>query len=77
MPYFQQKSSFGTCMEAVRELMYNNLIYNISVNLTSIPIFYLDVNQNVHLNFEELGIVGDFTIKSISCSFGNNPTMTL
>lgn len=77
MPYFQQKNSFGTCMEAVRELMYNNLIYNISVNLTSIPIFYLDVNQNVHLNFEELGIIGDFTIKSISCSFGNNPSMTL
>lgn len=77
LQYFQEVNSFGTCYESVREMLYNNLIYNATASLTAIPILYLDVNKVVHLNFPELGITGDFVINNISMQFGNNPTMSL
>jgi hypothetical protein len=58
-------------------MLYNNLIYNATASLTTIPILYLDVNKVVHLNFPELGVTGDFVINNISMQFGNNPTMSL
>lgn len=75
--YFKQVNSFGTCFEDVRAQLYDNLIYHASVNLTCIPIFYLDVNKVVRLNLPEIGIVGDFVINSISWSFNNGATMSL
>ena len=77
LQYFQQVNSFGTCYEAVREMLYNNLIYNATASLSCIPILYLDVNKVVHLNFPELGITGDFVINNISMQFNQNPTMSL
>jgi hypothetical protein len=58
-------------------MLYNNLIYNASVSLTTIPVFYLDVNKVVRLNFPELGIVGDFVINSIGWNIGGANTMSL
>lgn len=77
LQYFQEVNSFGTCYESVREMLYNNLIYNASVSLTTIPILYLDVNKVIHLNQPELGVVGDFVINNISLQINSNPTMTL
>lgn len=58
-------------------MLYNYLIYNASVTLTSIPIFYLEPNCVLRLNFPELGIVGDYVIKNISWAIGNGGTMQL
>lgn len=77
LQYFQEVNSFGTCYESVRAMLYNNLIYNATASLTTIPILYLDINKVVHLNFPELGVTGDFVINNISMQFGNNPTMSL
>lgn len=77
MAYFTQKNSFGTCYETIREQLYQNLIANSSVTLTSIPILYMDVNYIVKLNFPELGVQGDFIINNISWSLGGTPTMQL
>lgn len=75
--YFKQHNSFGTCYEQVRSMLYNNLIYNASVTLTSIPIFYLNVNKVVRLNLPKLGIVGDYVINSMSWQIGGQNTMNL
>jgi hypothetical protein len=77
LPYFQVRNSFGTCYEEIRDLLYTHLIYNASVSLTSIPILYLDVNKVIRLNFSELGIVGNYTINSMSWNIGNTSTMSL
>ena len=75
--YLQQVNSFGTCYEQVRAMLYNNLIYNASISLTTIPVFYLDVNRVIRLNFSNLGIVGNFVINSLSWSIGGSNTMTI
>lgn len=74
---FMKMNSFGTCYEDVRDLLYTHLMYNASVSITSIPLFYLDVNRIVHLNFRDMGIVGDYVINQMSWQIGSNNTMTL
>ena len=76
-PYFKIINSYGTCYEDIRELLYTNLVYNSSVSLTSIPLFYLDVNKILRLNFADLKIQGDYVINQISWQLGKTPTMTL
>lgn len=77
LPYFTYRNSFGTCYEEVRELFYKHLIYNTKVNLTCIPLFHLDVNRVVRLNFPDLGIVGNYVLNNISWNLGNLSTMNI
>lgn len=77
LPWFEKRNSFGTCYEEVRSMLYNYLIYNASVSLTCMPIFYLEPNAVVRLNLKDLGIVGDYVIKNISWAIGNGGTMSL
>lgn len=75
--YFAEKNSYGTCYEGVRSQLYQNLIYNSSVNLTTIPIFYLDANQCVRINFPELGVMGDYVVNTIQINLSGTPQMTM
>lgn len=77
LPYFEYRNSFGSCYEEVRDLMYNNLIYNTQVSIQSIPMFYLDVNKVVRLNFPEIGVAGNFVISQLSWNLGNTSTMSI
>jgi hypothetical protein len=77
MAYFTFRSSFGSCFEEVRDLFMRHLIFNAQCNVTTIPMFYLDVNKVVRYNFPELGIVGNFVITNLSWSLGNLATMTI
>lgn len=74
---FSKQNSYGTCFDDIRELLYSNLIYNSSVSITCIPLFYLDVNRIVRLNFPDKGIQGDYVINSMSWSLGTTATMNL
>ena len=75
---FSFESSLSTCYEEIRSMFYNNLIYNTSINLTTIPIFYFDVNSIIRLNFADYGVIGDYVINSISWQIGSQMnTMSL
>lgn len=75
---FKKVNSYGTCYDDVRAMLMTDLLYNNSINLTCIPILYLDVNEILHLNFPKLGIVGDYVIKNIGWALGGSSnTMSL
>lgn len=74
---FSYKNSYGTCFEAVRQKLNENLYYKSTVSLTCIPIFYLDVNKIIRLNYPELGVSGDYVINTISWQIGYNSTMSI
>lgn len=71
------KNSYGTCLEAVRQKLNENLFYNSTISLTCIPLFYLDVNKIIRLDYPDLGISGDYVINSISWQIGHNSTMSI
>lgn len=77
MVNFNEEPSYGTCYEEVRALLYNHCIYNASISMNCIPIFYLDVNQIVKINLPEMGIVGDYVLNSFNWAIGNTQTMSL
>ena len=74
---FLYKNSYGTCLEAVRQKLNENLFYNSTISLTCIPLFYLDVNKIIRLDYPDLGISGDYVINSISWQIGHNSTMSI
>lgn len=76
-PLFSPRNSYGTCYDDIRSMLYSNLVYNSSVSITALPLFYLDVNRILRLNLPEQGVTGDYVINNISFSFGSNTTMTL
>lgn len=76
-PLFSPRSSYGTCYDDIRAMLYSDLIYNSAVNITALPLFYLDVNKVLRLNLPEQGISGDYVINNISYSFGQTASMTL
>lgn len=75
--YLQTVNNLGSCYEDARAALYQGIVFNSSINLTCIPIFYLDVNQLVLLNKPELGIKGNYVINSISWQLGRTQTMNL
>lgn len=77
MPLFQFRNSFGSCYEVIRDMLHVHLIHNASVTVNSKPIFYLDVNRVIRLNFPEQGVVGNFIINRMSWNLGDNPRMSL
>lgn len=77
LAYFKVKNSFGTCYESVRQMMYTHLMQNASVSITSLPIFYMDVNKIVKFNFPDFSITGDYIINQISWQIGSNATMNI
>lgn len=76
-PLFEVINSYGTCFEDIRQLVYQNLIYNSTITMSCIPLFYLDVNRIIRLNFPKSGIKGDYVINQITWNIGATATMNL
>ena len=49
-----------------RDLLYQYTSYNEAITLSTIPIYYLDVNCRITVRDEEAGIYGDYNVNSIS-----------
>lgn len=75
--YLKTMNSLGSCYEDARAALYSGIVYNSSVSLTCIPIFYMDVNSIVVLNQADMGIKGNYVINSISWQLGRTPTMNM
>ncbi len=75
--YLKTINSFGSCYEDARSALYGGIVYNSSVNLTCIPLFYMDVNSVVVLNQADLGIKGNYVINTISWQLGRTQTMNM
>lgn len=77
LQYFGYLDSFGSCYESVREALYYNLNFNASIQLQTIPVFYLDVNRIIRVNLPDLHVIGDYIINTISWQIGNYSTMSI
>lgn len=75
--YLKTINSLGSCYEDARAALYQGIVFNSSVSLTCIPMFYMDVNSVVVLNQVDLGIKGNYVINTISWQLGRTQTMNL
>lgn len=66
-----------TAQETSRDLLYQYTNYNESINIQSIPIYYLDVNSRITVQDKKSGIYGDYIINSISLPLDAGSTMNI
>ena len=57
---------YNSAYAYARDLLYQYTSYNESITLSTIPIYYLDVNCRITVRDEDAGIYGDYNINSIS-----------
>lgn len=62
---------------AIRDLLYQYTNYNETVQLTSLPIYYMDANCQVILKLDKYNIKGTYWVKSVSIPFDSNGTMNI
>ena len=66
-----------TSQETLRDLMYQYTDYTETISLTSIPIYYLDVNSRITVYDKASGINGDYIINSITIPLDIKGTMNI
>lgn len=61
----------------IRENLYYHTTMNESITLTSLPLYFLDVNQRIEVYDTKSGIQGDYMISGISLSFDPGALMSI
>ena len=67
----------NSAFEKIQELLQNHTSYNETVNLSIIPIYHLDGNTRVTIEDKDLGIDGDYLIKTITLPLATNGTSNI
>ena len=73
----EMNSSGYTALETFRDLLYQNTSFAEAISISSIPIYYLDVNRRITVNDKVSGISGDYIVNSISLPLNGQQTMSI
>ena len=68
--------SLNPAFDQIRYDLTSHTVFQKTINIQSIPIFYLEPNERINVYDEITGTKGDFNIKTISFQFGPQNTMT-
>lgn len=63
--------------ETMREMLYQYTDYTSSISITSVPIYYLDVNNRITVHDRASGIDGDYVVSQISLPLDGRNTMSI
>ena len=66
-----------TAQETARDLIYQYTNYNAAISITSIPIYYLNVNERITVQDRASGIFGDYIVNSINLPLDARSTMSI
>ena len=72
---FTVSSTGVSAYEKIRELLYQNLVYNTSISISCIPVYYLEPNNILYIRDEVTGISGEYVITNFTIPL--NPTGTM
>lgn len=66
-----------SAFDSISNSLYSYLGYNNTINITCLPMFFLEPNIRIKLRDESSDIYGDYVIKSFSISLNNLSTMNI
>lgn len=75
--YFATGGTQNAAYDKIKELLYTHTGYNESVNLSIIPIYYLEPNTRIRIEDQDTNINGEYLIKSISLPLTANGTSSI
>jgi len=64
----------NSAYDKIKELIYTHSNYNETIQLTCIPVYYLEPNSRISISQNNLGISGDYMINSITIPLTVNGT---
>ena len=67
----------NSAYDKIKELIQMHTQYNESISLTTLPIYYLEPNILIEVNHDEMGIHGNYLVKSISLPLTPNGTSNI
>lgn len=67
----------NSAFEYIRGQLYTYLTYNESINISTMPIYYLEPNTRITINDKDTSISGDYMIRTISLPLDINGQMSL
>ena len=74
---FKVSSMGKNAKEALTTLLNDNAFISESVSITSVPIYYLDVNTKIEIVDNERGINGDYLVSKLTVPLTYNGTMSI
>ena len=74
---FTTSAQGKSAKDKLDELLYNHLTSAEALNITSLPIFWLEPNHRITVKDSETGINGDFIVSRLSFQLSYNTTMSL
>ena len=74
---FSISSTGASCFDEIRDLMYKHLNYNTTIQITCLPIYYLEPNNLIYIEDVKSGIIGSFQITQFSLPLTYNGTMSI
>ena len=73
----QAGGSMKSAYEQIRKELYQYTNYNEQVSLTTLPVYYLEPNTRITIKDSQIGLYGDYIIKSISLPLDMSGTMSI
>lgn len=75
---FEVSSTGTSCFDRIREMLYQNLSYNTTIQLTCLPKYYMEPNNIIHIEDRDNSINGNYLITqySLPLSYSGNMTIT-
>lgn len=74
---FSISTTGASCFDEIRDLMYHHLNYNTTIQITCMPIYYLEPNRLIYVEDVKSGIIGNFQITQFSLPLTYNGTMSI
>lgn len=75
--YANYGSIYNDAFSAVRELLYDKTGYNTQVSITTLPYYWLDVNNRAKIFYQPASIQGFYLINKISYNIDETSIMTV
>lgn len=75
--YFSMSSQGKSAKEVLDQLIYEGTYYNDTINLSAMPVYYLEPNTRIKVYDETTGIDGDYLIDSLSYSLAHDGLMSV
>ncbi len=73
----QQKAYWLSAYSVMRDLLYQYTHYNETVQLTTIPLYFLEANCQIELGLTNEKLSGKYWVKSVSVPLDSNGTMNI
>lgn len=75
--YFLASSTGASAYDIIREALYQNLNYNTTINISCIPIYYLEPNNLIYIQDKKTNTNGNYIVTQYTLPLTYNGTMSI